>query len=62
MPVPQNIKSTADSCRITKGFTTGVIGNPGDRVYKEATRALRRLDNREGIFFMQGNITSADNN
>lgn len=62
MPVPRTIKSTADRCRITKSFTIGVTGNPGDRVYKEATRALRRLDNRMGFFFKQGNITSKDNN
>jgi len=62
MPVPRAIKSTADHCRITKSFTIGVTGNPGDRVYKEATRALRRLDNRMGFFFKQGNITSKDNN
>lgn len=62
MPVPLAIKSTADRCRITKSFTIGVIGNPSDRVYKEATRALRRLDNRMGFFFKQGNITSKDNN
>jgi hexosaminidase len=31
-------------------------------VYKEATRALRRLDNRMGFFFKQGNISRKDNN
>jgi len=62
MPVPQSIKSTGDRFRIEKSFSIGVIGNPGDRVYKEATRALRRLDNRMGFFFNQGNITNKDNN
>jgi hexosaminidase len=62
MPVPRAIKSAADRFRIIKSFSIGVTGNPGDRVYKEATRALRRLDNRMGFFFMQGNITTKDNN
>ena len=62
MPVPRSIKSTAVRYRITKNFTIGVTGNPGDRVYKEASRSLRRLDNRMGFFFKQGNITTKDNN
>jgi hexosaminidase len=62
MPVPRVIKPAGDRCRINKSFTIGVTGNPGDRVYKEATRSLRRLDNRMGFFFKQGNITAKDNN
>ena len=62
MPVPQMIKPVAERFRITKSFTIGITGKPGDRVYKEASRALRRLDNRMGFFFSQGNITSKDNN
>jgi hexosaminidase len=61
MPVPQSLKTNSDRFRITKSFTIGVTGKPGNRVYKEATRALRRLDNRMGFFFKQGNITSKDN-
>jgi len=60
MPVPSVIKPTKDRCGITKSFTIGVTGNPGNRVYAEATRALRRLDNRMGFFFKQGNITMKD--
>ena len=62
MPLAQHMKSTADRFRITKRFNMGVTGSPGDRVYKEATRCLRRLDNRVGLFFRQENITSKDNN
>jgi hexosaminidase len=62
MPVPQSVKVTDGACRLTKAFTIGVTGNPGDRVYKEATRALRRFDNRMGFFFQQGIITAKDNN
>ncbi len=60
MPVPKSIKSSGASFYISKNFSIGVIGNPGERVYKEATRALRRLDNRMGFFFGQGIISSAD--
>jgi len=62
MPVPQSLKTTGDRCRILKSFTIGVIGNPGERVYKEASRSLRNLDNRAGLFFSQGFITAKDNN
>ncbi len=62
MPVPQSVKSTGTHFYVTKAFTIGIIGNPGERVYKEATRALRRLDNRMGFFFEQGIIAAADNN
>jgi hexosaminidase len=61
MPVPGSVTPIHERNRINKGFTIGVTGNPGDRVYKEATRALRRLDNRMGVFFKQGIITSKDN-
>ena len=60
MPVPQSLKVNGSKCRINKSFTIAVTGKPGDRVYKEASRALRRLDNRVGFFFKQGNIDSKD--
>ncbi|MBZ5856019.1 beta-N-acetylhexosaminidase [Flavihumibacter profundi] len=60
MPVPRSLKTHGNSCAINKQFTIGIIGHPGDRVYKEASRALRRLDNRMGFFFTQGNITPKD--
>jgi hexosaminidase len=60
MPVPRSFKPDSQKNRIDKSFTIGVTGHPGDRVFKEATRALRRLDNRMGFFFKQGIITSKD--
>jgi hexosaminidase len=60
MPVPQSLKANGSNCRVNKSFTIAVTGKPGDRVYKEASRALRRLDNRMGFFFKQGNIDSKD--
>jgi len=61
MPVPQSVKPNAQKCRVKKTFTIGVQGNPGQRVYDEASRMLRRLDNRVGLFFKQGYITGKDN-
>jgi len=60
MPVPMSVKPVSEKNRISKSFTIGVTGHPGERVYKEATRALRRLDNRMGFFFKQGMITLKD--
>jgi hexosaminidase len=60
MPVPASVTTNGEKYRITKSFSISVAGNPGDRVYKEATRALRRLDNRMGFFFKQGIITRKD--
>jgi hexosaminidase len=62
MPVPQSLKRNGNNFSITKQFTIGIIGHPGERVYKEATRALRRLDNRMGFFFRQGNLAAKDSN
>ena len=61
MPVPQAVKPTGQKCRIRKSFQVAVVGNPGPRVYAEASRALRRLDQRVGMFFKQGFITAKDN-
>ncbi len=61
MPVPREVRRTGERFRIEKNFTIGVTGNPGERVYKEASRSLRRLDNRMGFFFRQGMITPKDN-
>lgn len=61
MPVPQSVKSNGSKCRVTKTFRIAVTGKPGPRLHAEATRALRRLDERVGLFFKQGIITSKDN-
>ncbi|MEP7108709.1 MAG: family 20 glycosylhydrolase, partial [Ferruginibacter sp.] len=60
MPVPQSLKTNGTRCRVNKLFTIAVTGYPGERVYKEASRTLRRLDNRVGFFFKQGNISATD--
>lgn len=60
MPVPQSVKPNKQKCRVEKNFSVAVVGNPGDRVYAEASRILRRLDERVGLFFKQGFITNKD--
>ncbi len=60
MPLPQSIKSNGQKCRLGKSFTIAVTGNPGQRAYDEASRALRRLDGRVGLFFKQGFINELD--
>ena len=60
MPLPQSIKPNGQKCRLTKSFMIAVTESPGERVYDEASRLLRRLDSRVGLFFKQGFITAKD--
>jgi hexosaminidase len=62
MPKPVSVSENGQRMNIVKDFSIAITGNPGDRVYKAASSALRRLDNRTGIFFKQGHITAADQN
>lgn len=62
MPMPRQVVPTSDRFWVSKDFTMAVTGHPGQRVFKEASRALRRLDNRVGLFFAQGHISAKDNN
>ncbi len=58
MPVPQTIEKSEGRYRLDKEFQLGVAGNADDRLYSGATRFLRRLDNRTGLFFGQNFITA----
>ena len=60
MPLPQSIKINGQKCRVNKTYTIAINGNAGERVYAEASRQLRRLDSRVGLFFKQGFITKND--
>jgi hexosaminidase len=62
MPVPATLKRNGKDCFINKQFSIGILGHPGERVYKEASRIIRRLDNRTGLFFTQGMISEKDSN
>lgn len=57
MPYPQKVELGAGAFRLSKGFNVTVIGNAAPRLYEAATRALRRLSGRTGLFFRQDYIT-----
>jgi len=56
MPIPAKIVYTDSKFRLDETFTVSVNGNAGDRLYKGATRMLRRLSGRTGLFFPQDYI------
>ncbi len=57
MPIPQSTILMPGKFRIEKDFSLTVRGNPGDRIYSAATRMLRHLSGRTGLFFTQDYIT-----
>jgi hexosaminidase len=57
MPVPKQITYQAERFRLTEDFTIAVKGRCHERMYKYATRTLRRLSDRAGLFFPQDFIT-----
>ncbi|MEL1253469.1 family 20 glycosylhydrolase [Flavobacterium sp. DGU38] len=57
MPWPQNVVLNDGSFTLTKNFKVNITGNPNSRVFGGATRFLRRLDGRTGLFFEQDFIT-----
>lgn len=57
MPWPQNIVLNEGSFALSKDFKVNITGNPNERIFGGATRFLRRLDGRTGMFFEQGFIT-----
>ena len=62
MPKPVSVSENGQRMNVDNNFSVAITGNPGSRVYKAASSALRRLDNRTGTFFRQGHITAADQN
>ncbi len=57
MPWPQSVVLNDGNFTLTKNFKVNITGNPNPRIFGGATRFLRRLDGRAGIFFEQGFIT-----
>lgn len=57
MPWPKEIKVNSGNFILNKDFKININGASSDRVYKAASKFLRRLDGRTGIFFNQGFIT-----
>lgn len=57
MPWPQKVEVAAAVFSLKKDFKINCTGNPDSRIFKGATRFLRRLDERTGMFFNQGFVT-----
>ena len=57
MPWPQNINLTAGTFALSKSFKVNITGNPNSRIFIGATRFLRRLDGRTGLFLEQSFLT-----
>ncbi len=58
MPVPQKFELDDDHFRLTEKFTITMNGDCHPRLYRAATRTLRRLGGRTGLFFPQDFITA----
>ncbi|MCU7520059.1 MAG: family 20 glycosylhydrolase [Ignavibacteria bacterium] len=59
MPMPAKISLSEGKFRLTPEFAMSVKGSPNERLYPYATRILRRLSGRTGLFFQQDFITKA---
>src|SRR5512145_3520614 len=53
MPVPAKIEWREGKFRLNDAFKIAISGNPDRRLYTGATRALRRLAGRTGLFLPQ---------
>lgn len=58
MPMPAKIPAKDGKFRLSESFTISVKGQGAPRLYTGATRALRRLSGRTGLFFSQDFITA----
>ena len=61
MPVPSEVKFSDGKYRLESTFRVAITGNPDERIYGYATRVLRRLDGRTGLFFAQDYLSVKDN-
>jgi len=60
MPVPQKVTPGQGKFQLTADFIAAVSGPAAPRLYGAATRALRHLSGRTGLFFPQDFITAKD--
>jgi len=60
MPIPAQFGLTGAKFRLAADFRLSYTGFGGDRLCRAATRTLRRLSGRTGLFFPQDYITVAD--
>jgi len=62
MPVPAGIKSNGQHFFITQQFHVAITGKPNKRLYSEASRFIRRMGEKTGLFLdRQGFVTPSDN-
>ena len=50
MPVPAKLSANGHQVKINAGFSIAVTGKADPRIYLEASRFVRRLSNKTGIF------------
>ncbi|MTI38784.1 beta-N-acetylhexosaminidase [Fulvivirga lutimaris] len=62
MPMPANIKAGNGKLLIDKNFSISLEGRYDERLTKEASRFLRRLDQKSGRFFIQHKVTGETEN
>ena len=60
MPVPAKVEFGSGNFRLTTGFIFKVDGNTSKRLNAYATRVLRRLSGRTGLFILQDNVSNSD--
>ncbi len=53
MPMPVKVELTGGEYRLDQNFKVAIKGNPAERLYGAASRMLRRLSGRTGLFFSQ---------
>lgn len=56
MPWPASLRIQSGKFELNDAFRISVSGNPHERIYHGATRLLRRLSGRTGLFFPQDYI------
>jgi len=57
MPWPQKVEVGSAVFSLNKDFKINITGNPDVRIFKSATRFLRRLDDRTGLFLNQAFVS-----
>ena len=61
MPVPKSVMLGSGKFRLTPSFAVAAKKDVGKRLYAAASRTLRRLSDRTGLFFPQDFVTSRSN-
>ncbi|WP_162852671.1 beta-N-acetylhexosaminidase [Dinghuibacter silviterrae] len=61
MPIPSSLTTNDNKVWIDGNFRIGILGNPDPRLFAEASRFVRRLGGKTGIFlYPTANITPRD--